>query len=173
MIVKAREHDPDGDYRVVTPGELGSFPDNIFDLVLSEMPFDNMPTAEEKVRTLLEMSRVLRPGGIKILVAASRDLYLREWVSWSTADFPENRFANTGDSVKVVIKDLGDRRVVEDTLWTEDAYRLTFRQTPLRLLETRNPTIGPQDQYQCQWISERTHAPFVFFILRNTKEAKA
>jgi ubiquinone/menaquinone biosynthesis C-methylase UbiE len=173
MIVKARQHDYDGDYRVVVPGDLGSFSDNIFDLVLSEMPFDNMPTEEEKVRTLLEMSRVLRPGGMKILVAASRDLYLREWVSWSTADFPENRLAVSGDTVKIVIKDLGDRRVLEDTLWTEDAYRQTFRQTPFQLLETRSPTIGPQDQYQCNWISERAHAPFVFFILGNAKEAKA
>jgi len=168
IAVKAREQDPHGDYRVVAPGNLSCFADNGFDVILSEMPFDNIPTMEEKVSTLLEMSRALKPGGMKILVAASHDLYLREWVSWSTVDFPENRQAKTGDSVKVMINDLGDRRVVEDTLWTEDAYHETFRRTPLQLLETRRPTIRPEDEYQCEWISERTNAPFVFFILRNT-----
>ena len=57
------------------------------------MPFDNMSTEDEKVRTLVEINRVLKPGGMKILVAASRDLYLHEWVSWSSADFPENQNA--------------------------------------------------------------------------------
>jgi hypothetical protein len=82
------------------------------------------------------------------------------------ADFPENRFAKAGDPVKVVITDLGDRRVVEDTLWTEDAYHETFKRTPLQLLETLRPVVGPHDPYQCDWISERTHAPFVIFVLR-------
>jgi ubiquinone/menaquinone biosynthesis C-methylase UbiE len=87
MIAKAREQDPDGQYRVIAPGDLRGFADEEFNLVLSEMPFDNMPTIAEKVGTLLEMSRVLKLGGIKILVAASHDLYFREWVSWSTANF--------------------------------------------------------------------------------------
>jgi ubiquinone/menaquinone biosynthesis C-methylase UbiE len=168
MIAKAREQDPTGQYRVIAPGDLRSFADREFDLVLSEMSFDSMPTIEEKVSTLREMSRVLKPGGVKILVAASRDLYLREWVSWSPADFPENRNAKSGDPVRVVINDLGDHRVIEDTLWTEEAYQETFRRTPLKLLEALGPTARPDDEYQCEWISERTHAPFVFFILRNT-----
>jgi ubiquinone/menaquinone biosynthesis C-methylase UbiE len=84
VIAKAREQDPQGQYRVIASGDLRSFPATDFDLVLSEMPFDNMPTMGEKVRTLLEMTRVLKPGGVKILVAASHELYLREWVSWST-----------------------------------------------------------------------------------------
>lgn len=167
MIVRARELDPEGDYRIVEPGDLDAFPDDTFDLVLSEMPFDNIATEAEKVRTLQAMSRVLKPGGLKVLVAASRELYLHEWVSWSTSDFPENRFARAGDTVRVVINDLGDRRVLEDTLWTEEAYHGTFRQTPLELLETLRPTSRPEDPIQFDWISERTHAPFVIFVLRN------
>ena len=169
MIAKAREKDPYGEYHVIVPGDLRNFPDNKFELVLSEMPFDNMSTEDEKVRTLVEMSRVLKPGGMKILVAASRDLYLHEWVSWSSADFPENQNAKSGDPVKVVINDLGDRRIVEDTLWTEEAYQETFLRTPLQLVETIRPTAQPDDEYRCEWISERTHAPFVFFILRSTR----
>jgi ubiquinone/menaquinone biosynthesis C-methylase UbiE len=171
MIAKAQEQDPQGEYRLIASGDLRGFPDEAFDLVLSEMPFDNMPTMKEKVDTLFEISRVLKPGGVKILVAASHELYLREWVSWSTVDFPENKHAKSGDQVRVVINDLGDRRVVEDTLWTEDAYHETFRRTPLQLVETRRPMIGPQDHYRREWISERTHAPFVVFILKRPPTA--
>ena len=171
MIVKAREPDPEGQYHVIKSGDLRAFSDDTFDLVLSNMSFDEMRTMDEKVGTLLEMSRVLKPDGFKVLIAASRDLYLHEWVSWSTSDFPENRLAKAGDLVKIAIVGLGDRQVVEDTLWTEDAYFETFQKTPLRLLETRRPTIEPQDPIQCDWISERTHAPFVFFILKNGPKA--
>ena len=163
MIAKAREQDSRGDYRIIEPGNLSGFADGTFDLVVSEMPFDSIPTMAEKVDTLREISRVLKHGGMKILVSGSRELYLREWVSWSTRDFPENALAQSGDPVRVVINDLGDRRVVEDTLWTEDAYHETFRRTPLRLVETRKPTIGATDQYQREWISERDHAPFIVF----------
>ncbi len=68
--------------------------------------------------------------------------------------------------MKVAITDLGDRRVVEDTLWTEDAYHETFKHTPLQLLEILRPVVRPHDAYQCEWVSERTHAPFVIFVLR-------
>ena len=166
MIAKAREQDPHGEYRLINPGDLRSFPDATFDLVLSEMPFDGIPTMEEKLYTLLEISRVLKPGGVKILVAASHEVYLREWVSLSSIDFPENALARSGDRVRVVIKDLGDRRVVEDTLWTEHAYHETFQKTPLRLQETRKPIVRPNDQYQCEWLSERTHAPFIMLVLK-------
>jgi SAM-dependent methyltransferase len=166
MIMKARDLDPQGDYHVIEPGDLRNFPATAFDFVLSNMPFDNIPTMSEKVRTLLEIARVLKPGGTKILVAASHDLYLKEWVSWSSADFPENRLAKAGDPVKVAITDLGDRRIVEDTLWTEDAYRETFKSTPLQLLEILRPIVRSHDPYQCEWVSERTHAPFVIFVLR-------
>ena len=131
------------------------------------MPFDSIPTLEAKVATLLEISRVLKPDGLKILVAASRDLYLNEWVSLSSADFPENQRAKSGDVVRVTITDLGDRRAVEDILWTEDAYHETFLRTPLKLIETLRPTARPEDPYQCDWKSERTHAPVVMFVLRN------
>ena len=43
MIAKASELDPDGDYRVIAPGDLTSFPTAGFDLALSNMPFDNSP----------------------------------------------------------------------------------------------------------------------------------
>ncbi len=169
MIVKAIEADPHGDYRTIDECDLGAFPNGSFDLVLSSMPFDSIPTKEEKVRTLREISRVLKHGGTKILIAASPEFYLHEWVSWSTKSFPENRIARSGDVVRVVIKDLGDDRVVEDYLWTDESYRETFAETPLRLVETRRPLAQPEDPYQCEWLNETAVAPFSIYVLKKAQ----
>ncbi len=171
MVREARGHEPTGDYGVISPGDLKDFPDGRFDLVLSVMPFDSIPTAEEKAETLIEISRVLKPGGWKILVASSHEVYLREWVSFSATEFPENRSAKDGDTVRVFINDIGDRRAVEDILWTEGAYRSTFEKTPLQLVETEHPIVTPDDDYRCEWISERTHAPWTIFVLRKPAAA--
>jgi SAM-dependent methyltransferase len=166
MVDKACEHQAEGDYRVITPGNLKDFLNDTFDLVLSIMPFDSIATMQEKIDTLVEISRVLKPGGWKILVASSHDIYLREWVSFSAVEFPENRSAKNGDTVRVFINELGDRRPIEDTLWTEEAYHNTFRRTSLQLVETRHPIVAPDDDYWCEWISEYTHAPWVVFVLQ-------
>ncbi len=170
MIAKAHENEPKSDYRVISPGNLKDFPDNKFDLVVSIMPFDSIATIQEKASALVEISRVLKPGGWKILVASSHDIYLREWVSFSAAQFPENRSAKDGDTVKVVINDTGDRRAVEDILWTESAYVETFKETPLQLIDTQHPIAAPDDDYQCEWISERDHAPWIVFVLRKSAD---
>ncbi len=166
MISKACEHEPRGDYRLISPGNLEEIPNDEFNFVLSVMPFDSIATMQEKVDTLSEISRVLKPGGWKILVASSRDIYLHEWVSFSAVEFPENQSAKNGDTVRVIINELGDRRAVEDILWTEEAYEATFQRTSLQLVETRYPTVMPDDDYQCEWMTEKTHAPWIVFVLQ-------
>ena len=168
MIAEARAHDLNSDYRVIRPANLKAFENDQFDLALSVMPFDSIPTMQEKLCTLAEISRVLKPGGWKILVASSHDIYLREWASFSAVEFPENRSARDGDTVRVLINDMGDRRAVEDILWTEAAYVETFRRSSFQLVGTEHPTVSPDDDYQCEWISERTHAPWVIFVLRKS-----
>jgi hypothetical protein len=98
-------------------------------------------------------------------IKCPHELYLREWVSCSTVDFPENNLAKSGDPVRVVINDLGDRRVVEDILWTEDAYCETFQRTPLeRWTRTnqfrRHPRINRQRIDRSQKRRGALGAPF-------------
>ena len=145
MVAMACENHPQGDYRTISPGDLRAFPDNTFDVALSVMPFDSIATLQAKVDTLCEISRVLKPDGFKILVASSKDIYLREWVSFSSEQFLENRSAKSGDTVRVIVNELGDQRAVEDILWTEEAYGKTFGYTPswtrdIRSLRPMTPT---------------------------------
>jgi len=172
MIAEAREQDAEADYRLIEPGNLQAFRDGQFDLVLSMWPFDTIATAGEKIETLNEISRVLKPDGRSILVASSPELYMREWVSFSTSEFPENKMARDGDKVRVLIKDAGSRRLVEDILCTEANYEAIFQKTTLMLLEKRSPLASVDDRYQCDWISELSNAPWMVFLLQKRADAQ-
>lgn len=49
MIKKAREVEPQGDYRLVKDGNLSHIKQETFDLVLSAFTFDNIPTMEKRL----------------------------------------------------------------------------------------------------------------------------
>ena len=61
MLARARERDPEGDYRLVPDGDLGGLAAGTFDLVLSAFTFDNIPTMEKKVAILQGLKHRLGP----------------------------------------------------------------------------------------------------------------
>jgi len=48
MLAQARDRDRQGDYRLVSDGDLGALAAGAYDLVLSAFTFDNIPTTEKK-----------------------------------------------------------------------------------------------------------------------------
>ncbi len=162
MVRQARQLDPDGDYRVIADGDLSSLAAGSFDLVFSAFPFDNVPTAERKTRILTALRALLAPTGRLVNLVSSPDIYLHEWASFSTRDFPENRLAKSGDVVRIFNTAVTDRRPVEDILWTDDAWQEVCTAAGLLQLEARRPladdTLGP-------WVSETTIAPWVIYVL--------
>src|SRR5262245_17075043 len=63
MLARARERDPQGDYRLVPEGDLSGLAADSFDLALSAFTFDNIPTLEKKVAILQGLKRLLRAEG--------------------------------------------------------------------------------------------------------------
>ncbi len=125
MIAKARELDPAGDYRLIRDGDFGGIAPGRADIVLSAFTFDNIAAAE-KDRLFRGLSSLLCPEGVLVSIVSSPEIYLHEWASFSTKEFPENRFASSGDLVKIITTDHADARAVEDILCTDDAYRDLF-----------------------------------------------
>ncbi|MFH1687155.1 MAG: class I SAM-dependent methyltransferase [bacterium] len=164
MINQARAVDPDGDYRLISETGLSKFAEASFDLVMCAFPFDNVPTMATKVALFSELGRVLSDGGIIINLVSSPEIYLNEWASFSTKDFPENRDAQSGDQVRIIMKDVADQRPVEDILWSDDAYRETYRQAGLGLVRTVRP-LGRRDE-PYDWVSETKIAPWTIYILK-------
>ena len=163
MLKQARSKDPSGDYHKVNDGDLSRFNDDTFDLALSAFTFDNVPSKKKKTENLLELGRLLKPDGKIINLVSSPDIYIHEWASFSTRDYPENRMAKSGDKVRIVMTDVEDQRPVEDILWSDDAYREIYNRTGLIITEVYKPLAKPDEPFE--WINETRIPPWVIYVL--------
>ena len=163
MLAHARAREPGGDYRLVPDGDLGSLPRQAFDLVLSAFTFDNVPTLEKKVGLFRGLGERLAAGGRIVSVVSAPDIYVHEWTSFSTRDYPENRAARCGDKVRIIMLDVEDRRPVEDILWTDEGYLDVYERAGLRSIATYRPLAKPDEPYR--WVTETEVAPWVVHVV--------
>jgi SAM-dependent methyltransferase len=163
MLVRARELDPGGEYRLVPDGDLDGLEANAYDLALSAFTFDNIPTRDRKVALFRSLGRCLKAGGRIVSLVSSPDIYVNEWASFSTKYFPANRDARCGDKVLIVMLDVEDRRPVEDILWTDEGYSDVYERAGLTAIETHRPLAKAGEEYE--WVNETAIAPWVIYVL--------
>ena len=163
MIEMAKQLDPGGAYLLVADGDFSALEPASFDLVLSAFAFDNIPGRETRRALLRELRRLLRPQGRIILLGSTPDIYIHEWASFTTSDFPQNRRAKSGDTVRIVMKDVEDRRPVEDLVWFHRDYLELFAAAELDLLACHRPLGRDDEPYE--WLSETAVAPWVIYVL--------
>jgi SAM-dependent methyltransferase len=163
MLAHARSRDPGGDYRLVPDGDLGSLPQHAFDLALAAFTFDNVPTLDKKVALFRGLAGLLADDGRIVTIVSSADIYVHEWASFSTHDFPENRAARCGDRVRIVMLDVDDRRPVEDILWTDDGYLDVYERAGLQSIASHRPLGKPTEPYA--WVSETEISPWVIHVV--------
>ena len=97
MLARARQVDPEGDYRLIPGDDMSALPPASFSLIQSAFTFDNIPGADTKARLFRDLRTLLAPGGILVNIVSAPEIYVNEWASFSTKDFPENRQACAGD----------------------------------------------------------------------------
>jgi SAM-dependent methyltransferase len=164
MIAKARALDPRGDYRLVSDNNgSGDLPLRTHDLVLSMFTFDNIATMQTKVGLFEALKSLLKPAGRIISLVSTPEIYVNEWTSFSTKDFPTNRTAKSGDTVYTVMLDVQDRRPVADVLWTSEDYQRVYDQAGLRVVQTYLPLARSDEAFE--WVSETTIAPWCIYVL--------
>lgn len=165
MLTLARKRDPDGEYRIIPDGNLDEFVADTYDLVLSAFTFDNIPTMGKKVLLFQSLKRLLNRNGRIISIVSSPEIYVNEWVSFSTKDFPENRTAKSGEKVFIVMLDIEDRRPVEDIIWMDQDYRETYKLAGLVPVNIYKPLANQNEPYN--WVSETKIAPWVIYVLQS------
>lgn len=163
MLERARTFDPNGDYRLVPDGDLSTLPPGTFDLVLCAFTFDNIPTLHKKTALFVSLERLLKPGGRIVNLVSSPAIYVHEWVSFSTRDYPENRSARSGDTVRIVMLDVEDRRPVEDILWSDEDWQEVYERSGLVPVRVHRPLADASESER--WVSETTIAPWVLYVL--------
>lgn len=163
MLRLARERDSDGTYLLVRSGEPIELGPASMDLVLAAFPFDNIPGAA-KISILRELGGLLGPTGRIVNLVSSPEIYVNEWLSFSTRAFPENRTAVSGDVVRIVMLDVADSRPIEDIFWTHEDYLKVYRETGLEMEAVYRP-LGREDE-DFSWVTELTTSPWVIYVLR-------
>ena len=163
MLAQARERDPGGTYRLVPDGDLSELGAGTYDVILSAFTFDNIPTMEKKVALFTSLRRALTDGGRIVSIVSSPEIYVNEWASFSTKDYPENREAKSGETVKIVMLDVDDKRPVEDIVWTDTAYDETYFHAGLKVVAKKRPLGASCEAFA--WKSEIVIAPWVAYVL--------
>lgn len=164
MLKKARELDPTGHYQLVEDGDFSQFKPSNYDLLLSAFTFDNIPTMTKKVQILQSLRDLLNDEGRIVNLVSSPEIYVNEWTSFSTKDFPENRHAKSGDIVRIIQTDTEDRRPVEDIIWTPEHYQQTYKKAQLAQIKTYKPLARKSEPYK--WVNETRIAPWTIYVLR-------
>ena len=164
MLDQARALDPAGEYHLVRDSIGVELARGSFDVIFAVFTFDNIPTDQAKADALSGLRDLLAPNGALFLVVSSPAIYVNEWASFSTRDFPENRHARDGDRVRIVMLDVPDRRPVEDVLCTDAHYQRLFESARLCVLDVQSPLATREEA--TQWITETSTAPWKIYVLR-------
>ena len=165
MIARARQLDSEGDYRLIPGDDMSALPRANFDLIQSAFTFDNIPGVETKTRLFRDLRALLSADGILVNIVSAPEIYVNEWASFSTTDFPENRDARAGDPVKIITTDFDDRSPAVDILWPHQSYLEVYAQAGLELVEMRKPLAKGDEPYR--WVSETHIAPWTIYALRS------
>jgi SAM-dependent methyltransferase len=164
MLDIARNMDLSGDYQLVSNANYSHLGINRFDLVQSIFTFDNIPGWDNRTNILAGLRDLMKSTGRLICLDSTPELYINEWASFSTKDFPENLIADTGDIVRDIMLDVEDKRPVEDVFWSLNDYIKMFNLAGLEIEATYKP-LG-YDYEPFDWISEKEIAPWIIFVLK-------
>lgn len=170
MLNQARALDPSGEYHLLRHNIGDEFAPGSFDIILAAFTFDNMPT-ETKTDALNGLRILLAPDGCLLLVVSSPAIYVNEWTSFSTRDFPQNRHARDGEGVRIVMLDVPDRRPVEDVFCTDAGYRRLFERAGLKVLKVQSPLATGDEP--TQWVSETKTSPWTIYMLARSSDAES
>jgi hypothetical protein len=156
MLRIARSLDSSGDYRLVPEDNLTEFAPETFNLIVSLFTFDNVPGAA-KIQLFSDLRGLLASAGTIVSVVSSPEIYMHEWASFTTRDFPENEVARSGDVVRIVVTDHNDRRPVEDIFCSDVSYRAVHKEAGLEAIQILKPLARDDEPFS--WVNETRIPP--------------
>jgi len=96
-------------------------------------------------------------------IVSTPEIYIHEWATFTTKDYPENWVARSGDIVRILTKDYSDGRPVEDILWFHADYLAAFDEAGLKSLAAERPLATGEEGIG--WGSETSVAPWAIYVL--------
>jgi len=164
MIELARVADPEGEYVQTESDDFTILGRKPFDLILSAFTFDNIPNEGRRIALMCGLRERLSSTGRLVILGSTPEIYTHEWTSFTTAAFPENKRARSGQTVRIVMKDVSDTRPVIDWIWFRADYERLFANSGFELIEEHRPLGRSNEPFA--WILETTVAPWVIYVVR-------
>lgn len=164
MVDLAKITDPKGGYHLIPNGDFSGLPKEHYDLITSIFTFDNIPDTNNRLHILKGLSELIHTGGRILMLDSTPEIYVNEWASFTTKEFPENKLAKSGQTVRIIMTDVEDQRPVEDIIWFEEDYLELFSKAGLHLEATYKPLGKNEEPFE--WKSELSIAPWVIYVLR-------
>ena len=135
-------------------------PDGSYDLVMLSYVLVEIASLAEMEAVTREVRRVLKPGGIAVVIVSSEHKFQGNWLMVDN-DFPENKELASGCRVKCCVG--GSGVIFEDFFWTDEDYRSIFSGSDLNVLKWHQPLGKAEDGVP--WKDE-LHSPlFSIYIL--------
>lgn len=160
MLAEARAADPEGAYHRIEDGRL-PFNGATFDMAFSSFVFFEMSSIKQMTETARTIRRVLKPGGVFILLIGAEALYDHEWTTVKV-DFPENKNRRSGSRVRVLLTDVDLE--LYDYYWTDADYRRVLTDAGFARIDLHQPLGTPDDGID--WVTEDRVPPFSIYIAR-------
>jgi ubiquinone/menaquinone biosynthesis C-methylase UbiE len=160
MLTQAIHIDPRPHYLKIASGKI-PVPDSSYDCVLSCLVLFDVSTKAELIAIMQEMSRILKEGGICIIVTGSEEMYKHKWLSLDV-DYPENKTLQSGQNAKVRLKEFD--MVFHDFFWTNQDCEELIKASQLKLVEKHFPLGEKGDGFP--WIDELIVSPYAIYICR-------
>ncbi|MCR9192827.1 MAG: class I SAM-dependent methyltransferase [Gammaproteobacteria bacterium] len=131
-----------------------------YNLILISFVLMEMPSKQEIVMLIKNLSNVLAENGRMIIIVASDDLYIKNWLSIET-NLYSNMNKNSGDIARVYLKDY--QVTIDDYLWTESDCEECFKKSNMLIQEKLKPLGILSDGKN--WVDEYSYAPFAIYVL--------
>ncbi|MFY9590271.1 class I SAM-dependent methyltransferase [Rickettsia endosymbiont of Halotydeus destructor] len=158
MLRIANLNDPKGIYKLIKSGNIPA-ENNTYDLVFSSWVMMEVESKEELVNISKEIARVLKNGGIFIMLVCNENTYNRDWLSENT-EFPENQNLTSGSTVRMFFKNID--LSIYDYFWTKEDYKYMLDQADLKIINIHQPLGTDQDGYP--WVNEKTISPVSIYV---------
>lgn len=163
MIKIAKKINPKGNYRLIKNKDYSSVLLNSYDLVLSAFTFDNIPY-DKKLDIFSGLTKLLKKDGVFINLVCSPEMYTYEWASFSSKEFPQNKYAKSGDVVQIITTDFDDKRPCYDILCSDEDYKRLYKKVGLDLINIYKPLASGDEPYN--WLNEIKIAPWTIYVLK-------
>lgn len=164
MIEHAKEADPTGDYRLIRSGHI-DLPAETFDLALSSFVLLEVPSKETLEDIYKEVSRVLKPRGLFLIVTVSPTFFEmeRSWVSYEPLAVEKGDYAD-GMKIRFKIREIGIE--LSDFLWKRETMKSVANEAGFDRFRIHSVYGSDADAFE--WKDEQTHSPFDILVCRKS-----